>query len=349
MRHMITTVCSLLLVVAVQGTALADDMTIPGPPPAGDAGGSCPLLTECQGSLASCQQDVETLLPALAKCEGTDEDTVRKKYGISTDTAVKVVKRDPPKPRKPRKPAKPKTPPKVVDGKPGPQGPAGPRGPEGDKGDRGSDGLSSLVKVALEPQGKNCPAGGQHLMFGLDADRDRSLQDKEVHTDVYVCNGAAGKSGSNGRPGEDGNTRIQVGLGFRHSAVLSKGRPTGYSAAPELQVEYWLSPTWEFQVGLAWAWGDDRNMVVTSQLCRRGLESKFGFCLGGQYQAWNLEGNLALWHSGLGTAALKFVPVDSKYFDVAFEAGPLVGFDGYDEEMQFAWGWTAGAVVSGKF
>lgn len=332
MRHMMMTVCSLVLLAAVQGTALADEMKIPPPPPV-TTGGSCPLLTECQESLASCQQDVETLLPIVAKCEGTDVDTVRKKYGISGETTVTVVKRPPAKPRKPGKPSKPKTPPKVVEGKPGPQGPVGPQGPKGDTG------ASSTIEVALEPPGKRCPAGGQRLAIASGAD---------IY-DVYVCNGKDGASGSNGRPGEDGNTRIQVGLGFRHSAVFSKGRPTGYSAAPSLQVEYWLSPTWEFQVDLAWAWGKDRNMVVTSELCRRGLDSMFGFCVGGQYQAWNLEGNLALWHSGLGTASVKFVPVDSKYVDLSFEAGPLVGFDGYDEDMQFAWGWTGAAVLSGKF
>ena len=48
-------------------------------------------------------------------------------------------------------------------------------------------------------------------------------------------------------------------------------------------------------------------------------------------------------------ASVKFVPVDSKYVDLSFEAGPLVGFDGYDDDMQFAWGWTGAAVLSGKF
>ncbi|MEK7545656.1 MAG: hypothetical protein AAB554_01095 [Patescibacteria group bacterium] len=338
MRHMIKTACSLMFLVAVQGVALADDMPIPGPPPA--TGGSCPPLTECQESLASCQEDVGTLL--ATDCGGAEADKIRKKYGVTPDTTVKVVKR---KPKKLRKPVTPKTPPKASEAKPGPQGPIGPQGPAGPKGDdgtRGADGRSASIKVAVEASGKNCPAGGSHLMVDENGDG-------ETDTDVYVCNGGAGKSGSNGRPGHDGNTRIQVGLGFRHSAVISKGRPTGYSAAPELQVEYWLSPTWEFQVGMAWAWGEDRNMVVTSELCRRGLDSMFGFCLGGQYQAWNLEGNLALWHSGLGTASLKFVPVDSKYVDLSFEAGPLVGFDGYDDDMQFAYGWTGTATLSGKF
>ena len=375
MRHMIKTVCCLMLVAAVQGTALADKLPVPPPPPT--TPNSCPAVEECKNALNDCGEDVKALL--AADCKGDLADKLREKYGVGTDTTV-VVTPTPPKGKWRTRiedvPAGDKRCPnggtvemtgrdknrngklddKEVTGRSyackgdaGGQGPEGPAGARGEKGDRGSDGLSSLLVTVKEPAGKNCQAGGQHLMFGLDGNRDTKLQLDEVDGDSFICNGVDGKSGSNGRPGEDGNTRIQVGLGFRHSAVISKGRPTGYSAAPELQVEYWLSPTWEFEVGMAWAWGEDRNMVVTSQLCRRGLGSMFGFCLGGQYQAWNLKGNLALWHSGLATAALKFVPVESKYVDLSFEAGPLVGFDGYDDDMQFAYGWTGGAMLSGKF
>lgn len=90
-------------------------------------------------------------------------------------------------------------------------------------------------------------------------------------------------------------------------------------------------------------------MVVTGELCRRGLNSSFGFCIGGQYQAWNLEGNKALWESGFALAGAKWVPVDSQYADVFVEAAPLVGFDGYDSERQFAFGWTTMLGASGKF
>ena len=332
MRHTIMTV-SLLILASVQGTALADKFPVPPPPP---VGGSCQLqVTECNEALASCQKDKEDLWTyAQAKCPALQ--------GTSMDDALKEARKPPTKPRKPRtgggsghKPKPPK--PQLT---------------------IGMERFTSHV---------DCPAGGLLLT---------TRTGDKVHDTKVVCDGRdgapgapgakgdkgdkgdqgiqgprglPGESGSNGRPGVDGNTRIQVGLGFRHSAVISKDRPTGYSAAPELQVEYWLSKTWEFQVGMAWAWGEDRNMVVTSELCRRGLGAKLGFCFGGQYQAWNLEGNLALWHSGLGTASLKYVPVESKYVDVSFEAGPLVGFDGYDDDMQFAWGWTGTAVISGKF
>lgn len=346
MRHMIKTVCCLMFLAAVQGTALADDMKVPGPPPAGAAGGSCPLVTECQTSLESCQQDVETLLPIVAKCENTDVDTIRKKYGIGTDTTVKVVQRTPQKPRKPRKPKSPHKAPEAKPGEPGPPGPQGPEGPKGDRGAAGANGLSSLIRVALEPSGKTCPAGGQHLMFGLDDDGDKKLADGEVDTDVFICNGKAGNDGERGR---DGYSRIQIETGVRFASIFSAGRPNGYSVAPELGMKYWLSPTVEFDFGAAWAPGDDRNMVITGQVCRRGIGSSFGFCLGGQYLGWNLEGGLALWHSGLATAALKFVPLETRHVDLSFEAGGGVGFDGYDEDMQFAYGFTGRGALTVKF
>jgi len=339
MWHKIMTVS--LFLAAVQGAALADKMEIPSPPPTA-AGGTCPLLTECQASLESCQQDVDTLLPALAKCERTDIDTIKKKYDIGGGTTVKVVKRTP---KTPRKPHKPKTPPKAPEVK---EGPKGDPGAKGDQGDRGSDGLSSLLRVALEPKGTNCPNGGQHLMSGLDTSRDRKLQDEEVDTDVYICNGADGKSGSAGRPGKNGNTRVQFGLGMRTSAIWSADRPVGISAAPEAQLELWLAPTAEFVAGVAWAPEGDRNMVITSQLRWRALNKRVGLGLGVQYQAWNLQGNKALWQTVAGLASVQYVVIDSKYVDVSLDAGLLVGSDGYDSDAQAAVGGTGGLTFSLK-
>jgi len=338
---MITTACCLLLMAAVQGTALADGMEIPGPPP---TGGSCQLeVTECREALSSCQKDQELLLDyARQQCPAFE--------GKTNDQILEEARKGAP-PAKPAKPTKPRR----GGGKATVTKPPKPKAP------------AATIGMERFTSHDGCPAGGL-LLTTRSGDKvldtafvcdgrdgapgkpgERGAKGEKGDQGPQGPQGLPGKSGTNGRPGEDGNTRIQVGLGFRHSSVISKGRPTGYSASPELQVEYWLSPTWEFQVGMAWAWQDDRNMVVTGELCRRGLDSMFGFCAGGQYQAWNLEGNLALWHSGLGTASVKFVPVDSKYLDVSFEAGPMVGFDGYDEDMQFAYGWTANAVISGKF
>lgn len=373
MRHMITTACCLMLLAAVQGTALADPLKVPGPPPTDDRA----------QALTSCQADLKLAIADGAECRGVSEDAyleMLRHKGDATTTTMVVTRPAPPKGKWRTRiedvPAGDKRCPnggtveltgrdknrngklddKEVTGRSyackggaGDQGSQGASGAQGEKGDRGSDGLNSLLITVKEPAGKHCSAGGQHLMFGLDGNRDAKLQLEEVDDDAFICDGAPGKAGSSGRPGRDGNTFIQVGLGARAASIMSAGRPTGWSVAPELQLELWLSPTVEFTLGTAWASGGDRNMVVTGQLCRRALNKRLGFCLGGQYHGWNLEGNLAQWHSGLGIASLKVVPIETKYVDVSLEAGGGVGFDGYDEDMQFAYGFTGQGTVTLKF
>ncbi len=230
-----------------------------------------------------------------------------------------IVECAPAKPVKPVKPVKKTAPPKAEKAPP----PAKPV-----KTTPKVDPPAPVVKVVPGPQGPKGDKG------------DRGPQGLQ---------GPPGKEGSSGRPGKDGNTRIQVGIGARGASIFTPGRPMGASFSPELQLDYWLSPTVEFDLGVAWAFGGDRNMVVTAELCRRGLNSKFGFCFGGQYQAWNLEGNLARWQSGLGTLAIKFVPIETAHVDLSIELGAGLGFDGYDKSMQFAAGVTGGTSLSVKF
>jgi hypothetical protein len=374
MRHMITTACCLMLLAAVQGTALADPTPIPPPPPKADA--------DVSQALTSCQADLALAVKDGAECRGIDPDkyldTLR---GQSGGTATVVVTPTKPKgkwrtriedvpagnKRCPNggtveltgrdKNANGKLDDKEVTGRSyackgdaGAQGPEGPAGVQGEKGDRGSDGLTSILITVKEPKGKNCPSGGQHMMYGLDGNRDTKLKvggpDDEVDGEAYVCNGADGKSGNDGR---DGYSRIQLISGIRFASIFTADRPNGWSVAPELGLKYWLSQTVEFNLGLAWAPGDDRNMVVTGQVCRRGSGSMLGLCAGGQYIGWNLEGGLALWHSGLATASVKLVPVETRHVDLEFEVGGGIGFDGYDADMQLAGSVTARGGLTVKF
>lgn len=323
MRHMMTTACSLVLLVAVQGAALADPMPIPGPPP---TGGTCQVqVDECQQARTSCEKDQTLLLDYVREqCpafEGKSNDQILEEARVG---------KTPAKPAKPRtggghgrKPVKPKPTPKP----------------------QTTIGMERFASHA------DCPAGGLALTT--------RNGDKVIDTKV-VCDGrdgAPGKPGERGAKGDkgdaglqgpkglpgtdgergrDGYSRIQLEFGTRFTSVFSAGRPTGWSVAPEIGMKYWLSPTVEFDLGAAWAPGRDRNMVVTGQVCRRGIGSRIGFCLGGQYIGWNLEGGLALWHTGLATAAVKFVPIETRHVDLSFEAGGGLGFDGYDTDMQFA-------------
>jgi hypothetical protein len=47
----------------------------------------------------------------------------------------------------------------------------------------------SLASVAAEPSGDNCPAGGQKIITGIDANGNGILEASEVQQVAYVCNG----------------------------------------------------------------------------------------------------------------------------------------------------------------
>lgn len=323
MRHIISIACLIVVVVIGSGSARADgddeDIVVDDFP----GGDSSP-----QGT-ATDKPPAPPAPPATCPCP--------------TATPVATPPR---RTRTPRKPVKP--PQKAVEGKPGPRGPAGPAGPQGPagpKGEDGADGASSVTLVVDEPPGTNCPAGGQRVLVGIDADSD-GLAESEATSVSYVCNGVAGKAGGNGR---DGYSRVQLNIGVRFASIVSDDRPTGWSVAPEVGIKLWFSQTFEGNFGAAWAPGLDRNMVVTGTVCRRGIGSRFGLCLGGQYIGWSLEGGRALWHSGLGIATLKVVPIETRHFDISLEAGGGIGFDGYDADMQFAYGATGQGTLTLKF
>ena len=223
---------------------------------------------------------------------------------------------------------------------------------KGDKGDPGEPGKPGANARMTPPErfesDPACPAGGSRTTPYTDLNGNGALDAGEENGPASIT--CDGKSGSSGRPGQDGsNTTIQVGLGVRATSVFTADRPNGYSIAPELQVDYWLAPTVSLSTGVAWAWTEDRGMAVTVQLCKRGLNNRLGLCGGLQYQAWNLVGLEALWHSGLGVVSGKFVPIDTEHVDVSLEAGVGGGFDGYDEEMQPAFGATGQGVLTFKF
>ena len=52
-----------------------------------------------------------------------------------------------------------------------------------------NSGSGSLLRVESEPAGANCPQGGLAVLTGLDQDEDGILDDGEVASTSYVCNG----------------------------------------------------------------------------------------------------------------------------------------------------------------
>ncbi|GEM_PF-1084298 len=67
-----------------------------------------------------------------------------------------------------------------------------------------NSGSGNLLRVESEPAGVNCPQGGLAVLTGLDQDEDGILDDGEVVSTSYVCNG----QGQDGQDGEDGHSTL---------------------------------------------------------------------------------------------------------------------------------------------
>ncbi len=115
-------------------------------------------------------------------------------------------------------------------------------------GTGGTNGLSTLVRLRPEPAGAQCAQGGSAVLAGLDANRNGVLEDAEVTSTSYVCNGAAGAPGGSGPAGSAGHDsllsltpespgancayggqRVQSGLDRDNNGVLSVGEVTSTS------------------------------------------------------------------------------------------------------------------------
>ena len=69
---------------------------------------------------------------------------------------------------------------------------------DGAAGTDGEDAVATLVRVEEELPGLNCEAGGQAILVGPDTDADGTLDDAEVASTTYACNGADGADGADG-------------------------------------------------------------------------------------------------------------------------------------------------------
>jgi len=61
-------------------------------------------------------------------------------------------------------------------------------GLDGTNGQDGLNGLISLVNIAIEPIGDNCPTGGFLITSGLDNNSNNFLDANEVRSAEYLCN-----------------------------------------------------------------------------------------------------------------------------------------------------------------
>lgn len=77
-------------------------------------------------------------------------------------------------------------------------------GGDGANGTNGTDGYSTLSTVTTEAPGANCTNGGLKISLGLDSNQNRILDNDEIVSENYVCNGANGSDGSDGSDGSNG-------------------------------------------------------------------------------------------------------------------------------------------------
>ncbi|MFB6341928.1 hypothetical protein ACE1ET_09400 [Saccharicrinis sp. FJH62] len=62
----------------------------------------------------------------------------------------------------------------------------------------GLDGSNSLIDFKREPIGENCSSGGYKVSSGIDLNGNNILDDDEILTVEYICNGDDGTNGTNG-------------------------------------------------------------------------------------------------------------------------------------------------------
>ncbi len=109
----------------------------------------------------------------------------------------------------------------------------GANGLDGATGATGENGLIALVTTTDEPSGANCTNGGIRIDVGLDDDDNGTLEDLEIDSTAYVCNGVDGLTGADGlttlinttvEPAgvncTDGGIRIDVGTDDDRNGTL---------------------------------------------------------------------------------------------------------------------------------
>ncbi len=68
-------------------------------------------------------------------------------------------------------------------------------------GTSGLDSFTTLLAVTNEPLGNNCATGGNLISVGIDSNRTGILDNSEITSFSYICNGTVGANGVNGTNG----------------------------------------------------------------------------------------------------------------------------------------------------
>lgn len=94
-------------------------------------------------------------------------------------------------------------------------------------GEEGIKGLDNLTNVIFEPPGANCENGGLKIEVGLDSNSSGVLEDDEINSFKFVCNGEEGVSTlasyATEEPGdncESGGIKVSFGLDLNDNGIL---------------------------------------------------------------------------------------------------------------------------------
>lgn len=149
-------------------------------------------------------------------------------------------------------------------------------------GSNTSDAPKLLAKTSAENPGNNCTSGGTLVEIGTDLNDNNILDDNEVQTSFYVCNGKDGANGSNG--GADGLTsliRVQASSSCSNGGItVDTGLDNNKNGTLESNE---ISTTHDICNGADGTNGSDgRNLIVVSNTdiisCPNGgVELTFGY------------------------------------------------------------------------
>jgi hypothetical protein len=92
---------------------------------------------------------------------------------------------------------------------------------------QGLEGKKSLINLVAETAGINCPTGGYKIMSGIDQNNNDVLDDAEVQSTKYVCNGITGSNSltsmvpeSSGTNCKTGGYKINTGIDLNGNKLL---------------------------------------------------------------------------------------------------------------------------------
>ena len=137
----------------------------------------------------------------------------------------------------------------------------------GTAGPPGEEGNLTLVNTTTEAAGTNCATGGVKLEFGVDLNRNGTLEPEEIATGLtkYVCNGAAGPQGSAGSAGPAGPQGVAGAAGAQGAqGIQGVPGPAGAAGAQGPQGTAGINGLSAYQVAVANGYVGTEQQWLTS-------------------------------------------------------------------------------------